>query len=141
MNNKQKSLIKLIELYPVYRRNICGLFDKNEFKLTKTQQIIVMVLWLHKSLSLSELSDQICTSNEQATRAVGQLVKGGYVNRVKNENNRRSIEISLTQKSIDMITGAHETAAQRIPERLNKLSEEDAVTLVECLEKIGGILI
>jgi len=125
----------------VYRRNICGLFDRDEFKFTKTQQLILMTLWLHKKLSLTELSEQICTSNEQATRAVGQLVKSGFVNRVKNQTNRRSIEISLTQKGIDMINGAHATAAQRIPQRLSELSDEDAKTLVDCLEKIGEILI
>ncbi len=125
----------------MYRRNICGLFDRDEFKFTKTQQLILMTLWLHKKLSLTELSEQICTSNEQATRAVGQLVKSGFVNRVKNQTNRRSIEISLTQKGIDMINGAHATAAQRIPQRLSELSDEDAKTLVDCLEKIGEILI
>lgn len=100
-----------------------------------------MTLWLHKKLSLTELSEQICTSNEQATRAVGQLVKSGFVNRVKNQTNRRSIDISLTQKGIDMINGAHATAAQRIHQRLSELSDEDAKTLVDCLEKIGEILI
>jgi MarR family 2-MHQ and catechol resistance regulon transcriptional repressor len=125
----------------VYRRNICGLFDRDEFKFTKTQQLILMTLWLHKKLSLTELSEQICTSNEQATRAVGQLVKSGFVNRVKNQTNRRSIDISLTQKGIDMINGAHATAAQRIPQRFNELSDEDAKTLFDCLEKIGEILI
>lgn len=125
----------------MYRRNICGLFDRDEFKFTKTQQLILMTLWLHKKLSLTELSEQICTSNEQATRAVGQLVKSGFVNRVKNQTNRRSIDISLTQKGIDMINGAHATAAQRIPQRFNELSDEDAKTLFDCLEKIGEILI
>ncbi|MCR5480917.1 MAG: MarR family transcriptional regulator [Ruminococcus sp.] len=125
----------------MYRRNICGLFDRDEFKFTKTQQLILMTLWLHKKLSLTELSEQICTSNEQATRAVGQLVKSGFVNRVKNQTNRRSIEISLTQKGVDLIKGSQATAAKRIPQRFDELSDEDAKTLVDCLEKIGEILI
>lgn len=141
LNDKQKSIVKLIDLYPVYRRMICGLFDKKEFRFTKTQQLIIMVLWLKGTLSLTELSNQICTSNEQATRAVGQLVKGGYVNRVKNENNRRSIEISLTDKTKDIIKCVHTAAAERIPKKLYELSDADAKTLVECLEKIGDILV
>lgn len=125
----------------MYRRTICGLFDKNEFKFTKTQQLILMVLWLRKTLSLTELSEQICTSNEQATRAVGQLVKGGFVNRVKNKTNRRSIEISLTDSAVEMIKETQATAAKRIPEKFESLNEQDAKTLVECLDKIGKILI
>ncbi len=125
----------------MYRRTICGLFDKNEFKFTKTQQLILMVLWLRKTLSLTELSEQICTSNEQATRAVGQLVKGGFVNRVKNKTNRRSIEISLTDSAVEMIKATQATAAKRIPEKFESLNEQDAKMLVECLDKIGKILI
>lgn len=125
----------------MYRRTICGLFDKNEFKFTKTQQLILMVLWLRKTLSLTELSEQICTSNEQATRAVGQLVKGGFVNRVKNKTNRRSIEISLTDSAVEMIKATQAAAAKRIPEKFESLNEQDAKTLVECLDKIGKILI
>jgi MarR family 2-MHQ and catechol resistance regulon transcriptional repressor len=138
---KQECVVKLCEIYPAYRRVLCGLFDKKEFKFTKTQQLIILSLSLYGTMSLNELSDKICTSNEQATRAVGQLVKSGFVNRVKNQTNRRSIDISLTQKGIDMINGAHATAAQRIPQRLSELSDDDAKTLVECLEKIGEILI
>lgn len=100
-----------------------------------------MVLWLRKTLSLTELSEQICTSNEQATRAVGQLVKGGFVNRVKNKTNRRSIEISLTDSAVEMIKATQATAAKRIPEKFESLNEQDAKTLVECLDKIGKILI
>lgn len=125
----------------MYRRTICGLFDKNEFKFTKTQQLILMVLWLRKTLSLTELSEQICTSNEQATRDVGQLVKGGFVNRVKNKTNRRSIEISLTDSAVEMIKATQATAAKRIPEKFESLNEQDAKMLVECLDKIGKILI
>ena len=138
---KEKCLIKVCELYPVYRKLICSIFDKKEYKFTKTQQLIVMTLWLYKTLSLSELSEKICTSNEQATRAVGQLVKQGCVTRTKNESNRRSIEISLTQKAIDAILEAQSKAAERIPESLDRISEEDAATILDCLNKIGDIVI
>jgi DNA-binding MarR family transcriptional regulator len=124
----------------VYRRNICGLFDRDEFKFTKTQQLILMTLWLHKKLSLTELSEQICTSNEQATRAVGQLVKMGYVSRVKNENNRREIEISLTEAAEKVVKDAKEKATKRVPENIQSLDDEDAKTICECIDKIGEII-
>ena len=137
---KQECVVKLCEIYPAYRRVLCGLFDKKEFKLTKTQQLIILSLSLYGTMSLNELSDKICTSNEQATRAVGQLVKMGYVSRVKNENNRREIEISLTETAENVVKEAQEKAIKRVPENIQSLDDEDAKTICECIDKIGEII-
>ncbi len=137
---KEECLLKLCEIYPVYRSVLCGLFDKKEFKFTKTQQLIILTLWLSGTLSLNELSKKICTSNEQATRAVGQLVKRGIVSRVKNENNRREIEISLTQAGIDDIKEAQKKIIQRMSKGLEAMDEKDANTICECIDKIGEIV-
>ena len=137
---KQECVVKLCEIYPAYRRVLCGLFDKKEFKFTKTQQLIILTLWLYGTLSLNELSDRICTSNEQATRAVGQLVKTGHVSRVKNENNRREIEISLTKAAENVVKEALDKAIQKLPKSIESLSDEDARTVCECIDKIGDII-
>ena len=141
-NIKQECAVKPCEIYPAYRRVLCGLFDKHkrEFKFTKTQQLIILSLSLYGTMSLNELSDKICTSNEQATRAVGQLVKMGYVSRVKNENNRREIEISLTETAENVVKEAQEKAIKRVPENIQSLDDEDAKTICECIDKIGEII-
>lgn len=115
------------------------MFDKNEFRFTKTQQMIVMALWLDNDMTLAQLSDRICTSNEQATRAVGQLVKMGVVTRNKNENNRRTIDISLTDEGKKAVKEAQTMLIDRMLESLQKLSESDARTVLECIEKVGSI--
>ena len=135
----QRCFIRLIEVFPSYRRMVCGLFDKSEFQFTKTQQMIIMTLWKRENMSLSQLSNRICTSNEQATRAVSQLVKGGYLTRVKNENNRRTIEISLTDKAKAIVNEVQQKALERIPEEFKKLDEQDAATVLECVEKVSRI--
>ena len=131
--------VKLCEMYPIYRRVICKLFDAKEFRFTKTQQMIIMTLWLYKKTSLSQLATLISTSNEQATRAVGQLVKMGVVTRNKNENNRRTIDISLTDEGKKAVKEAQTMLIDRMPESLQKLSESDARTVLECIEKVGSI--
>ena len=132
--------VKLCELYPVYRRVICKLFDAKEFKFTKTQQMIVMTLWLYKKTSLSQLATLISTSNEQATRAVGQLVKKGFVTRERNEENRRLAEIQLTPKAEEAIMESQSRVRERFPKSLKCFSDEDAAELYENLSKVGEIL-
>ena len=135
----QRCFIRLIEVFPSYRRMVCGLFDKSEFQFTKTQQMIIMTLWKRENMSLTQLSNRICTSNEQATRAVSQLVKGGYLTRVKNENNRRTIEISLTDKAKAIVNEVQQKALERIPGEFKKLDEQDAAMVLECVEKVSEI--
>ena len=48
---------------------------------------------------MSGLERSISTSNEQATRAITQLVESGMVLREKNKINRRVINISLTDEA------------------------------------------
>ena len=99
MNEKarKESIDAMFELYPRGRKLIYKAFDKLEDDLTRTQQIILLALAVKDNLSMSQLAGKICTSNEQATRAVTQLVDKGLVNRMQNKTNRRVVNISLTQ--------------------------------------------
>ena len=132
--------VKLFELYPIYRRVICKLFDAKEFRFTKTQQMIIMTLWLYKKTSLSQLATLISTSNEQATRAVGQLVKMGYVTRERNEENRRLAEIQLTPKAEEAVMESQKMVRERFPNSLAHFSDKDAAELYDSLSRTGEIL-
>ena len=81
---RKKTIDAVFELYPRSRKHIYESFDRLEDDLTRTQQMILLALSVQDDLSMSQLADRICTSNEQATRAVSQLVIKGYVNRAKN---------------------------------------------------------
>lgn len=137
---KAKCIVKLCEMYPLYRKAICDFFEKEEFRFTKTQQMIVMTLWLYKSMSLTQLASQISTSNEQATRAVGQLVKGGYVTKTRNEKNRRVADIKLTEKTEQIIVQTQEKIVKKVPKGLDQFNEEDARELYDSLAKVEEIL-
>ena len=89
----------LISVYPIFRAAIFKAFDSHAKKLTRTQQIILLTMLKKETFSMSGLARSISTSNEQATRAITQLVENGMVLREKNKINRRVINISLTDEA------------------------------------------
>lgn len=101
----------LISVYPIFRAAIFKAFDSHAKKLTRTQQIILLTMLKKETFSMSGLARSISTSNEQATRAITQLVESGMVLREKNKINRRVINISLTDEA--RVSGRHNAADKR----------------------------
>ena len=113
MDNKAltNSADAIFGVYPELRRLVHESFDRQEIKLTRTQQIILLTLANADVLSMSVLAKRINTSNEQATRAVSQLIKLGFMERFQNVKNRRIVNIRLTKAAEDYLTSVRATAA------------------------------
>lgn len=111
--NKQADLSgseALFMLFPVLRRVVYEAFDMHNVKITRTQQIILVTMYCSDTLSMSELARRITTSNEQATRAVTQLVALGLIRRFQNEHNHRIVNIQLTDNAKAYVSEVAETA-------------------------------
>ncbi|MBR6102422.1 MAG: MarR family transcriptional regulator [Ruminococcus sp.] len=137
---RKKTIDAVFELYPRSRKHIYESFDRLEDDLTRTQQMILLALSVQDDLSMSQLADRICTSNEQATRAVSQLVIKGYVNRAKNKQNRRVVNISLTDKARDYIAAAKKRAYDDSLDAVKHTSDEDMEIVRNAVEAILDVL-
>ncbi len=100
-------------------------------KLTKTQIDVLMGLFIFGEMSMSEMSEYLAVSKEQATRAVAPLVDAGYVRRARKPDQRRIVEISLTEEGRRNVEKHNEIVIRDIRECLSGLSDEDRVALVE----------
>ena len=142
MNEKarKETIDAMFELYPRGRKLIYKAFDKLEDNLTRTQQIILLALAVKDNLSMSQLASKICTSNEQATRAVTQLVDKGLVNRMQNKTNRRVVNISLTQKARDHIEGAKKAVLNEALANARGLTDEDMLVIKNSIQAVLEII-
>ena len=147
MNEKvrKENVSAMFELYPRARKMMYESFDKLEDDLTRTQQIILLVLSVRDNLSMSQLASKICTSNEQATRAVTQLVDKGLVNRAQNKTNRRVVNITLTQKAKDHIEAAKKAALSEGQKTQKNITDEEIqivnsaiLTILEIIRKVDS---
>ncbi len=106
----------------------------NEIDLTYTQYIVMMVLWEQKHINVKHLGEMLFLDSGTLTPLLKKLEVKGYITRTRNEQDERSVIISVTQKGIDL-----RKKAKDIPEEIGKcvnLTQEEAVTLYKILYKI-----
>ena len=90
-------------------------------------------------VSASELKRKILVSNPDVTRLLDRLVKKGYVLRETCPENRRKIDISLTDSGRKLFAQAHLAAKLSIGSFFEEqITEDEAKELRRILHKIRG---
>lgn len=142
MNEKARkdTVAAMFELYPRGRKLMYEAFDKLDDDLTRTQQIILLALSVKDNLSMSQLASRICTSNEQATRAVTQLVDKSLVIRSQNKTNRRVVNITLTPKAKEYIEAAKKAVLADTQSRAKSLTDDELNTINNSIRTILDII-
>ena len=110
----------------------------NEIDLTYTQYIVMMVMWEQKQINVKHLGEMIFLDSGTLTPLLKKLEAKGYITRTRNEQDERSVIISVTQKGIEL-----RKKAKNIPEEIGKcvnLTQEEAMTLYKILYKILGTI-
>ena len=115
-------------------------FDKKKYDITRTQQIIMLSLCIEGTLTMSQLASKINTSNEQATRAVAQLVDKGFVIRMQNPDNRRVINIRLTDEAMRFMEKMKNEILDDILGKFSSVSDSDMKKMKDALVFINSIL-
>ena len=88
-------------------------------------------------VSASELKERILVSNPDVTRLLDRLVVKGYVRRVTCVDNRRKLDISLTDAGRQLFLEAHLAAKEALGNFFEKqISKDEAKELRQILHKI-----
>ena len=135
-NVRRECIMSMYEIYPLSRKLVVDTFDKKKYDITRTQQIIMLSLCIEGTLTMSQLASKINTSNEQATRAVAQLVDKGFVIRMQNPDNRRVINIRLTDEAMRFM----EKMKNEILDKFSSVSDSDMKKMKDALVFINSIL-
>lgn len=109
------------------------------FNLTHAQLNALHILFDNdpEPVSANELKKRMLVSNPDVTRLLDRLVKKGYVLRNTCPENRRKINISLTDQGRLLFEEAHQSAKQALGNFFeHKITEEEATELRIILHKI-----
>ena len=109
--------------------------------LTKSQVDILLGLDLFGKLNMTQISEHLAASKEQASRAVAPLVDRGLVCRERNSENYRIIEIFLADKGKRFVKDVQQHLSQRLDECLKGLSEKDRAQLIEASCRACDVLV
>ena len=97
-----------------------------------------MVMWEQKQINVKHLGQMIFLDSGTLTPLLKKLETKGYITRTRNEQDERSVIISVTQKGIEL-----RKKAKDIPEEIGKcvnLTQDEAMTLYKILYKILGTI-
>lgn len=139
-NVRRECIMSMYEIYPLSRKLAFDTFDKKKYDITRTQQIIMLSLCIEGTLTMSQLASKINTSNEQATRAVAQLVDKGFVIRMQNPDNRRVINIRLTDEAMRFMEKMKNEILDDILGKFSSVSDSDMKKMKDALVFINSIL-
>jgi len=109
------------------------------FNLTHAQLNALFILFESdpEPVSASELKTKILVSNPDVTRLLDRMVKKGYVLRGTCPENRRKIDISLTDTGKQLFLEAHQAAKEALGNFFErKITEDEANELRKILHKI-----
>lgn len=139
MVSKYDSLLLKNQLcFPIYLcskeiiRKYTPLLD--ELDLTYTQYIVMMYFWEKQKSNVKELGKALLLDSSTLTPLLKKLEKKGYITRVRSSIDERNLELSITEKGMDL-----REKAMCIPDKIGKcinLTEEEAEALYKLSYKV-----
>jgi len=106
----------------------------NEINLTYTQYIVMMYFWEKKISNVKELGKALLLDSSTLTPLLKKLEMKGFVKRVRNTNDERNLEITITPYGEEL-----KEKALSIPQKIGKcinLNQEEANTLYKLVYKV-----
>lgn len=108
--------------------------------LTKSQVDVLIGLKFAGKMSMTQVSEHLAVSKEQATRATAPLVQRGFVKRERHKDNYRVVEVSLTDEGEQRLADGLAIVLREINGNLRSISDEDRAQLVEASRTAVEIL-
>lgn len=134
---KIPGLIKDINM--LMSQSIRAMFD--ESGLTTPQIMLMATLSKHGSMKISELSEKLKLSNSTISGIVDRLENQGYVERVRNKEDRRVVHVSISEKSSKLTHSAiHEKLEADLTMKLDKAKPGEIEDIVKGLETLKSLL-
>jgi len=105
----------------------------SELSIAQTQAMVAISLG--KS-TMKELAEELNIAFPTTTILTGRLVKGGYVTRKADKNDRRIIHLSLTNKGTRTFKKVMKSKMNKVKLIFNKMSEKDKKSLCRILSNL-----
>lgn len=107
-----------------------------EYNITATQYIVLEVLADQDGISLSRMGNRLYFDNPTITGIIDRMERDGLVERRRIADDRRVINIFLTQKGRDILRRIGEVAREVNDEATSDLSEKEKADFIHILNSI-----
>ncbi|WP_234340309.1 MarR family winged helix-turn-helix transcriptional regulator [Gorillibacterium timonense] len=129
-------LIELSSMFRTFLKGVSQEWNKHGYSMNQTQFRVLYMLHKHGPQNVSQLACCLTLTSAAITGATDYLLSGGYVEKTRDEDDRRVVTISLSDKGEKLVKEFLENQREVIEAHFKVLSEED----IQHLKRIFGIL-
>ena len=138
MNDTRRTLNELlVNLF----NNILAIEEANlqrqHVSLSMTEVHILEAIVKSESNMMSAVAKYLMITQGTLTVSVSKLEKKGYVERIKDESDRRNVRLMITDKAKDVLSVHDEFHKQMIDKIVNDLDIEEEQELLKSLVKVS----
>lgn len=120
-------------LFPDQWSNVFLDYSKNEI-------LVLLYLSKYKNANMTELAEYINAPLNTATGVIGRLEKKRMIERIRNEQDRRIVQITLTNKAEEFIAEQKVKIQYYFEKIYGVLTEEEKKTIVNVFAKVIKVL-
>lgn len=130
----------IITIYPRLRKVFRNLVAIKDIPITVTQLTTLGIVAKAGRITMSDLAEELCMSNQQLTKVVDALCEFEMVERVTDSANRRKIYAQTTPKGAQTVADFCSEISVKVNEIVGASSEEEIDHLYESLAHIAPYL-
>ena len=114
---------------------------KSQFNdLSITEMHTIEAIGMYKKKTTSEVAKELSITVGTLTIAINRLVKKGYVERIRSEDDRRVVKLGLTKKGKLLYRFHQHFHSQMIKEILIDMEEDEMTALLQALDNLHRFL-
>lgn len=130
----------LLAIHPLLYKSISKPM-KNKSSITPGGMFVMGILKRHGMLSMSDIGNYLSMPKPHVTVIIDRLIDEEYVLRQNDPNDRRVVNILLTEKGISDFEELKEALSINLKSKLVMLSEEELEQLSKASQQMKEILI
>ncbi|WP_102028896.1 MarR family winged helix-turn-helix transcriptional regulator [Salirhabdus sp. Marseille-P4669] len=135
----------LVEAYTsamnlVFRRVTSVMNEKVHKELTTDQFGTLRYLYQNESCTSSDIANEFAIGKSAVTAQINRLVDRGFIERVRDESDRRVVFLHLTEEGKQLVEKGNEKLYEVLGDVLSHFEKEEVTNIIEKLEKLADIL-
>jgi DNA-binding MarR family transcriptional regulator len=136
----------LLSISPLIFRSIRRRLTKTstfypDLNITPLHYEILSLLESESTLHVSAIGDKLQVAKAQMTRVIDKLVNLNMVERKPDPGDRRTLNITLTEKGHKFMNDSHNQIMEAVQEILSSLTDDDLEILLQSLHNMRNIFL
>ncbi|MEW6724685.1 MAG: MarR family transcriptional regulator [Bacillota bacterium] len=110
------------------------------YDITPPQFDALQVLINNGEITMGELCDRLYLACSTATDLIDRMERNGYIERQRDQNDRRVIRLKVTEAGHDIISEVMKTRKEYLATILEHLEEKDKEQMVHALSQLYSLM-